>query len=117
MPFSSFLSWPSEAVLCQLLRGFEEKALSLCFQHLELSSQTVAAVIVTEGVGREECRSGAYVALPSGQAMWGTEDPDPGLHETNTGRVTLSVIRTLGFQLAMCLFQDTAPLQDLSSLR
>lgn len=75
--------------------------MSLCFQHLELSGQTVAAVIVTEGVGREEYRSEAYMALPSGQAMWGTEDPDPGRHETNIGRVTLSVIPTLGFQLAM----------------
>lgn len=51
----------------------------------------MVAVIVTEGVGRE---SDAYVVLPSGQAMWGTEDPDPGRHETNIGRVAPGVIRS-----------------------
>lgn len=72
MPSSSFLSWLSEAVLGELLCGFGEPRASVC-QHLELSSQIVTAVITTEGVGRSE----AGVALPLGQAMWGTEDPDP----------------------------------------
>lgn len=59
----------------------------------------MAVVILTEDVGRKACRSGAWVALPSGSfSLWGTEDPDPGCHETNTGRATLS---DLQLQLAL----------------
>lgn len=63
-------------------------------QHLELKQTTInqAVVILTEDVGREGCGRGACVALPSGAfSLWGTEDPDPGCHETNVGRDTLSV--------------------------
>lgn len=89
--------------------------MSLYFQHLELSSPTVTAVIVTEGVGREECRCEAYAALPSGQAMWMAEDPDPGCHETNIGRVTLSVIHS-SVPSWPCDFSKTQHLRKLSLL-